>query len=73
LAAANGVDADVTLLLLDTGVASALGCLQDEGVSKHDDIVTVNLGNAHTIAFHLQGSSIEGSFEHHTRLVDAEA
>jgi uncharacterized protein (DUF1786 family) len=33
--------------------------------------VTVNLGNAHTIAFHLHGSSIEGFFEHHTRLLDA--
>jgi uncharacterized protein (DUF1786 family) len=41
------------------------------GVSQHDDLVTVNLGNAHSIAFHLHGNSIEGLFEHHTRLLDA--
>jgi uncharacterized protein (DUF1786 family) len=70
-AVANSVDTDVPLLLLDTGVAAALGSLQDEEVSKHDDRVTVNLGNSHTIAFHLHGSSIEGFFEHHTRLLDA--
>ena len=72
-AVAKSVDADVPLLLLDTGVAAALGALQDDEVSRHDDLVAVNLGNAHTIAFHLHGSSIEGFFEHHTGLLDAPA
>ena len=70
-AVAKSIDSDVPVLLLDTGVAAALGALQDSGVSQHDDLVTVNLGNAHAIAFHLHGSSIEGLFEHHTRLLDA--
>jgi uncharacterized protein (DUF1786 family) len=33
----------------------------------------VNLGNSHTIAFHLHGNSIEGFFEHHTGILDAPA
>lgn len=70
-AVAKSVDVDVPLLLLDTGVAAALGILQDGEVSQHNDLLTVNMGNAHTIAFHLRGSSIQGFFEHHTRLLDA--
>ena len=69
-AVAKSVDADLPLLLLDTGVAAALGALQDDEASQHDDLVTVNLGNAHTVAFHLHGRSIEGLFEHHTGLLD---
>jgi len=70
-AVAKSVDVDAPLLLLDTGVAAALGALQDSEVSQHDDLLTVNMGNAHAIAFHLHGSSIEGFFEHHTRLLNA--
>jgi len=70
-AVARSVDVDVPLLLLDTGVAAALGALQDSEVSQHDDLLTINMGNAHAIAFHLHGSSIEGFFEHHTGLLDA--
>jgi uncharacterized protein (DUF1786 family) len=69
-AVAKSVYADLPLLLLDTGVAAAMGTLQDDQVSQHDDLVTVNMGNSHTIAFHLHGNSIEGFFEHHTRLLD---
>lgn len=70
-AVAKSIDVDVPLLLLDTGVAAALGALQDGEVSQHDDLLTVNTGNAHTIAFHLCGGSIGGLFEHHTRLLNA--
>jgi len=70
-AVAKSVDVDVPLLLLDTGVAAALGALQDSEVSQHEELLTVNLGNAHAIAFHLHGSSVRGFFEHHTRLLNA--
>jgi uncharacterized protein (DUF1786 family) len=70
-AVAQSADADVPLLLLDTGVAAAMGATQDNEVPQRDDLVTVNLGNSHTIAFHLHGNSIQGFFEHHTQLLDA--
>lgn len=60
------------LLLMDTGVAAALGALQDPQVAKHKHCITANLGNMHTLAFHLQGDSILGLFEHHTGLLSAQ-
>ncbi len=69
-AVAKSVDVDVPVLILDTGIAAALGTLQDSEASQHNDLLTVNMGNAHTIAFHLRGGSIQGFFEHHTRLLD---
>jgi uncharacterized protein (DUF1786 family) len=65
----ESVDVDVPVLLLDTGVAAALGALRDKDVVKHEDLLAVNVGNSHTIAFHLHGESIEGLFEHHTSLL----
>lgn len=70
-AVANGVNPEMPLLLLDTGVAAALGALRDSEVSQHNNLVTVNLGNSHAIAFHLRGDSIAGLFEHHTGSLDA--
>ena len=70
-AVAKSIDVNVPLLFLDTGVAAALGALQDGEVSQHDNLLTVNMGNSHTIAFHLHGDSIEGFFEHHTRPLNA--
>jgi len=70
-AVAKSVELDVPLLLLDTGVAATLGALRDNQVGYHEDLVTVNLGNSHTIVFHLHGNSIEGLFEHHTGLLNA--
>lgn len=70
-AVAQTADPDVPLLLLDTGVAAALGALRDSEVLKHKDLVTVNTGNSHTIVFHLHGAAIQGFFEHHTNLLDA--
>jgi len=70
-AVASSAEIDVPLLILDTGVAAALGALQDNEVSQHDDVVTVNAGNSHTVAFHLHGDSIAGFFEHHSGLLDS--
>lgn len=70
-AVTKSVDVDVPVLLLDTGVAAALGALRDNEVSRRDDLVVVNTGNSHTIAVHLHGNSVEGLFEHHTGLLNA--
>lgn len=53
-------------LVMDTPVAAAIGSLEDREVSRHVRKVVMNVGNFHTLAFHLQGSSILGFFEHHT-------
>lgn len=72
-AVVKSVDVDVPIILLDTGVAAVLGALQDEEVAQQDHLITVNMGNSHTIAFHLRQGIIEGLFEHHTGLLDATA
>ncbi len=67
----KSVGVDVPLLLIDTGIAAILGSLQDKEVAQHDHLLIANMGNAHTIAFHLLHGLIEGIFEHHTRFLDA--
>jgi uncharacterized protein (DUF1786 family) len=70
-AVAESIDEDLPLLLMDTGPAAALGSLLDEEVSRHEDLVIANLGNFHTLAFHLHGEKAVGLFEHHTELLNA--
>lgn len=70
-AVARTVDIDVPVLLMDTGAAAALGALQDYAVAKHQRVLTINLGNSHAVAFHLDGLTIKGFFEHHTNLLNA--
>ena len=55
-------------LVMDTGPAAVLGALEDPHVREGavDGAVVVNIGNFHTLAFHLVGSRIVGLFEHHT-------
>ncbi len=53
-------------LFLDTGPAAALGALQDEAVARVDEQLVLNLGNMHTLAFHLAGTHIVSLYEHHT-------
>ncbi len=72
-AAARSVDAGLPVLVMDTGAAAALGALQDAAVARQADVVITNLGNAHTVAFHLEGLRIHGLFEHHTHLLDGPA
>jgi uncharacterized protein (DUF1786 family) len=69
-AVAKTVPVGVPVLLMDTGAAAALGALQDAAVAKHDRVLTINLGNSHAVAFHLDGLRIRGFFEHHTNLLD---
>ncbi|HLV99789.1 MAG TPA: DUF1786 domain-containing protein [Ktedonobacterales bacterium] len=54
------------LLLMDTGSAAVLGTLDDPNVEREQESVLVNIGNFHTLAFHLLDGQIAGLFEHHT-------
>lgn len=69
-AVAKSANVAVPVLLMDTGAAAALGALQDATVAKHGRVLTINMGNSHTVAFHLEGLKIKGFFEHHTNLLD---
>ena len=69
-AVVGSIDTDVHILIMDTGASAILGALQDREVLKHNRVLITNMGNSHTVAFHLQGNSVEGFFEHHTNLLD---
>jgi uncharacterized protein (DUF1786 family) len=62
----SGSDPRAPLLLMDTGSAAALGALEDPLVRSQDDSLLCNIGNFHTLAFHLVQRRIVGIFEHHT-------
>jgi len=68
-AAMQSVEKDIPALVMDTPIAAVLGCLEDKEVACHGHKVIVNVGNFHTLAFHLQHDSILGLFEHHTHLL----
>ncbi len=70
-AVASTAPGDLPLLLLDTGPAAALGALDDPQVASQPNRLILNLGNMHTLCFHLEGTSIRGLFEHHTHLMTA--
>lgn len=54
------------LLVMDTGPAAVLGALEDEEVGAAKEALIINIGNFHTLAFHLKEGRILGLFEHHT-------
>ncbi len=64
--ALSGSSVDIPLLLMDTGSAAALGSLEDPLVREQRDSILCNIGNFHTLAFHLIDGRITGIFEHHT-------
>jgi uncharacterized protein (DUF1786 family) len=68
-AAASTVPSDRPLVVIDTAPAAVLGALEDPYVQVHRRAVVVNLGNFHTLAFHLREDAIAGLFEHHTGLL----
>jgi len=65
-AVADTVDERLPLLVMDTGPAAVLGALEDPRVRAHDPCIVVNVGNFHTLAFHLSEGRVVGLFEHHT-------
>ncbi len=66
----SGSAPDAPLLLMDTGSAAALGALEDPLVRAQSDSILCNIGNFHTLAFHLVAGQIVGIFEHHTGEID---
>lgn len=60
----------IPLLLMDTGSAAVLGALEDPLVRTQRDCILCNIGNFHTLAFHLIDGRITGIFEHHTGEID---
>lgn len=62
----SGSRPDIPLLLMDTGSAAALGVLEDSLVREQRECILCNIGNFHTLAFHLLDGQIVGTFEHHT-------
>lgn len=66
----SGSSPDSPLLLMDTGSAAALGALEDPVVRAQSESILCNIGNFHTLAFHLVQGQIVGIFEHHTGEID---
>ncbi|HLQ28095.1 MAG TPA: DUF1786 family protein [Ktedonobacteraceae bacterium] len=62
----SGSPANIPLLLMDTGSAAVLGSLEDPIVRQQGNSLLCNIGNFHTLAFHLVEGRITGIFEHHT-------
>jgi uncharacterized protein (DUF1786 family) len=55
---------------MDTGSAAVLGALEDPLVRSQRECMLCNVGNFHTLAFHLTQGRIAGIFEHHTGEID---
>lgn len=58
------------VVLMDTGAAAVAGAMEDANVYTHEHCLIANVGNFHTLAFHLRHGQILSLFEHHTGLLD---
>jgi uncharacterized protein (DUF1786 family) len=63
---------DVPLVVMDTAPAAVLGASFDRQVRPKTRKLVANIGNFHTLAFRLGETGVEGVFEHHTGLIDAQ-
>jgi uncharacterized protein (DUF1786 family) len=70
--AASARDVDAPLVLMDTAPAAVAGALLDSEVNGRSSLMVANVGNLHTLAFRLGEGGIEGTFEHHTGMLDEE-
>lgn len=68
-AAASTAPAGRLLVAMDTAPAAILGAMEDPAVREHGEAIVANVGNFHTLAFHLREERIAGLFEHHTGLL----
>lgn len=66
----SGSSPGIPLILMDTGSAAVLGSLEDPQVRDQQNSLLCNIGNFHTLAFHLVEGHIVGIFEHHTGEID---
>jgi uncharacterized protein (DUF1786 family) len=62
----SGHKIDAPLLVMDTAPAAVLGATYDPHLRAKSQLLIANIGNFHTLAFHLGPAGIEGLFEHHT-------
>src|SRR5256714_13726226 len=62
----SGSSPGIPLILMDTGSPAVLGSLEDPQVRDQQHSLLCNIGNFHTLAFHLVEGRIVGIFEHHT-------
>lgn len=69
-AALFGGDQHPPVFVMDTGAAALAGALEDPAVRAHEESLVVNIGNFHTLAFHLRDGRIQALFEHHTGMLD---
>ncbi len=65
-AAASTAPAGRPVVVMDTAPAAVLGALEDPQVGSREEAIVANVGNFHTLAFHLRRGAIAGLFEHHT-------
>jgi uncharacterized protein (DUF1786 family) len=65
-AAASTAPAGRPVVVMDTAPAAVLGALEDPEVGNREEAIVANVGNFHTLAFHLRRGAIAGLFEHHT-------
>jgi uncharacterized protein (DUF1786 family) len=63
-------DPHASIVLMDTGSAAVLGAFEDPLVRNQRESLVCNIGNFHTLAFHLVQEQIVGIFEHHTGEID---
>jgi uncharacterized protein (DUF1786 family) len=68
--ASSAATVDAELVVMDTAPAAVLGATLDPIVHAQQINLILNIGNFHTLAFHLDGTEIQGLFEHHTGLLD---
>ncbi|HEX6818366.1 MAG TPA: DUF1786 family protein [Ktedonobacterales bacterium] len=54
------------IFVMDTGAAAVAGALEDQTVASREECLVANIGNFHTLAFHLRAGRILSLFEHHT-------
>lgn len=67
---ADSINDSVPVFVMDTGAAAVAGALEDATVAAHEECLIANIGNFHTLAFHLRSGCILSLFEHHTGLLD---
>ncbi|MBE2224583.1 MAG: DUF1786 domain-containing protein [Anaerolineae bacterium] len=70
--AASARDVDAPLVLMDTAPAAVAGALLDPMGNGRSPHLVANIGNLHTLAFRMNENSIEGTFEHHTGMLDGD-
>ncbi|MBX7110356.1 MAG: DUF1786 domain-containing protein [Dehalococcoidia bacterium] len=68
----DAVDLNIPAVFMDNGPAAALGALHDPEVAREQRRAVLNVGNMHVLCFVLDGTRVEGVFEHHSGEVTPE-